>query len=138
MDLAFFPFVLWLFWQYWLLGCEISISDYYMQESACIATQYMPIRVLCTGMYCGMYCGMYWWYVLNTYQHVFNTNSYTRSNTDQYKHHRPMHTSLFSILAFLYANTGIVTVKSGAPARTAAPSSTGVPQVFVYRCATGI
>ena len=47
--------------------------------------------------------------------------TYTSSNTDQYKHHRPMHTSLFSILAFLYANTGIGTVKSGAPPRTATP-----------------
>ena len=47
-----------------------------MHELACIATQYMPIRVRCIGMYCGMYCGMYWWYVLNTCQHVFNTNRY--------------------------------------------------------------
>ena len=40
------------------------------------ATQYIPIHILCIGMYCGMYCGMYWWYVFNTYQHVFNTNRY--------------------------------------------------------------
>ena len=46
--------------------------------------------------------------------------TYTSSNTDQYKHRRPMHTLSFSILAFLYASTGIGTVKSGAPARTAA------------------
>ena len=48
------------------------ISDCYMQEVACIATQYMPIRVLCIVLYCGMYYGMYWWY----YQHVFNANRY--------------------------------------------------------------
>ena len=58
----------WIIW--------FNISDYYMHELACIATQYIPIRVRCIGMYCGMYCGMYWWYVLNTYQHVFNTNRY--------------------------------------------------------------
>ena len=52
------------------------ISDCYMHKLACIAPQYMPIRVRCIGMYCGMCCGMYWWYVLNTYQHVFNTNWY--------------------------------------------------------------
>ena len=57
--------------------------------------------------------------------------TYTSSNTDQYTHHRPMHTSSFSILAFkfLFANTGIDTVKSGAPAHTAAPSSTSVSEV---------
>ena len=52
------------------------ISDCYMHELACIATQYIAISILCIGPYCGMYCGMYWWYVLNTYQHVFNTNRY--------------------------------------------------------------
>ena len=46
------------------------ISDCYMQELACIATQYMPIRVRCIGMYCGMYYGMYWWHVLNTYFNI--------------------------------------------------------------------
>ena len=57
--------------------------------------------------------------------------TYTSSNTDQCKHHRPMHTTSFSMLAFLYANTGIGMVKSGAPARTAraTPSSTGVSEV---------
>ena len=57
-------------------GDSPNISDCYMHELACIATQYMPIRVRCIGMYCGMYCGMYWWYVLNTCQHVFNTDRY--------------------------------------------------------------
>ena len=53
----------------WLLYARISMY--------CNAiTQYMPLRVRCIGMYCGMYCGMYWWYVLSTYQHVFNTNWY--------------------------------------------------------------
>ena len=52
------------------------ISDCYMQVLACIATQYMPIRVRCIGKYCGMYCGMYWWYVLNIWQNVFDTNNY--------------------------------------------------------------
>ena len=42
--------------------------------------------------------------------------TYTSSNTDQNKHHyRPMHASSFSILAPVHANTGIDTVKSGAP-----------------------
>ena len=30
----------------------------------------------CISMHCGVYCGMYWWYVLNTYQNVFDTNRY--------------------------------------------------------------
>ena len=57
---------------------HVIISDFYMQELAChgIATQYMPIRVRCIGMNCGMNSGISWWYVLNTYPHVFNTNSY--------------------------------------------------------------
>ena len=48
--------------------------------------------------------------------------AYISSNTDHYKHqYRPMHTSLFSILATLHVNTGIGTVKSGSPASSAAP-----------------
>ena len=42
----------------------------------------------------------------------------TCPNTDQYKHqYRRIHTTQFSILAPAHANTGISTVKSGAPAR---------------------
>ena len=56
--------------------------------------------------------------------------TYIGSNTDQYKHqYRPMHTSLFSILATLHVNTGIGTVKSGARASSATPSSTCVSEV---------
>ena len=36
----------------------------------------MLILSLCIGMYFGVYCGMYGWCVLNTYQHVLNTDRY--------------------------------------------------------------
>ena len=51
-----------------------------MQELACIAMQYIQCvyNVLACIVACIVVCigGMYWWYVLNTYQHVFNTNRY--------------------------------------------------------------
>ena len=106
---------------------------------------------------------MYWWYVLNRYQHVFNTNMYafntycltgwiqapihspilsqynqvqtnSSTNLDRYKHqYRPMHTSLFSILAPVHANTGFGNVKSGAPACNACRACTPF-----YLCVRGI
>ena len=45
-----------------------------------------------------------------------------------------MHTSLFSILAFFYAKTGIGTVQSAAPTSTAAPSFTYVSEVSEPPC----
>ena len=64
--------------------------------------------------------------------------TYTSSNTDLYKHHRPMHTSLFSILAFLYANTGIDTVKLGAPASIARGSELSKPYTAARLLVVGI
>ena len=54
--------------------------------------------------------------------------TFTSSNTDQYKHHRPMHTCSFSILAFLFANTGIGTIKAGSPPPHCSTSVSEVPE----------
>ena len=59
----------------------------------------------------------------------------TSTNTDQYQY-RQMHTLLFSILAPpVHANTGIGTVKSGAPDSTARAARTA--SILVYLCLRG-
>ena len=59
----------------------------------------------------------------------------TSTNTDQYQY-RQMHTLLFSILAPpVHANTGIGTVKSCAPTRTACAA--GTASILVCRCFRG-